>query len=141
MPKKAIKLEFEDDNGARYSFKVEGDIEKSKVLRLLELYDLLSSSSFDNSNEDGLKDNSEKDLYTKIKSLVKDMPLNGFTSKDVQNALEDRFKTSVKLPIISTYLRRMYDKGELSRKKVGREWVYFHKEIEKIILKDKRAKN
>jgi len=139
LPKKAIKLEFEDENGARYSFKVEGDIEKSKVLRLLELYDLLSSS--DNSNEGNLKDNSEKDLYDKIRSLVKDMPLNGFTSKDVQNALEDRFKTSVKLPIISTYLRRMYDKGELSRKKVGREWVYFYKKIEKIILKDKRAKN
>ncbi len=139
MPKKAIKLEFEDENGAKYSFKVEGNIEKNKVLRLLELYDLLSSS--DNVKNNETENNIEKDLYSTIKFIIKDLPLTGFTSKEIQNVLEDRYKISVKLPIISTYLRRMYDKGELSRKKVKREWVYFYKEIEKIVLKDKKAKN
>jgi len=136
LPKKAIKLEFEDENGARYSFKVEGNIEKNKVLRLLELYDLLSVSSENNDKKD-VDEEYEKDLYSKIKQLINTLPLTGFTSKDVLSMLEDRFNTSVKLPIISTYLRRMYDKGELSRKKAGREWVYFRKEVEKIIIKDK----
>ena len=138
MPRKAIKLEFEDENGAKYLFKVEGNIEKDKVLRLLELYELISESESEKKTEDITA--ADSDLYNLIRKVIREMPLTGFTSKDVLAVLEDKHNISVKLPIISTYLRRMNDRGELVRRKEGREWVYQLREIQSVTLKKKAAK-
>ncbi len=138
MPRKAIKLEFEDENGAKYLFKVEGNIEKDKVLRLLELYELISESESEKKTEDITA--ADSDLFNLIRKVIREMPLTGFTSKDVLAVLEDKHNISVKLPIISTYLRRMNDRGELVRRKEGREWVYQLREIQSVTLKKKAAK-
>ncbi len=138
MPKKSVKLEFEDENGSKYLLKVEGNINKEKVLRLLEIYDLLSEEKDEKALKEDLRE--DMDLYSLIRSLIKDLPISGFTSKDVLTALEDKVNISVKLPIISTYLRRLYDKGELGRIKRGREWIYYRKEAEKLVLKNKHSK-
>ncbi|MGC8569021.1 MAG: hypothetical protein ACP5LW_03335 [Nitrososphaeria archaeon] len=138
MPRKAIKLEFEDENGAKYLFKVEGNIEKDKVLRLLELYELISESEQEKKAEDITV--ADSDLYSLLRKIIREMPLTGFTSKDIQSVLEDRYSISVKLPIISTYLRRMNDRGELVRRKEGREWVYQLREIQNVTLLKKKVK-
>ncbi|MGC9208629.1 MAG: hypothetical protein ACP5GH_02055 [Nitrososphaeria archaeon] len=138
MPRKAIKLEFEDENGAKYLFKVEGNIEKDKVLRLLELYELISESEQEKKAEDITV--ADGDLYSLLRKIIREMPLTGFTSKDIQSVLEDRYSISVKLPIISTYLRRMNDRGELVRRKEGREWVYQLREIQNVTLLKKKVK-
>jgi hypothetical protein len=138
LPRKAIKLEFEDENGAKYLFKVEGNIEKDKVLRLLELYELISESEQEKKAE-GITV-ADSDLYSLLRKIIREMPLTGFTSKDIQSVLEDRYSISVKLPIISTYLRRMNDRGELVRRKEGREWVYQLREIQNVTLLKKKVK-
>lgn len=123
MGRKVVKLEFEDGRGARYELRLEGTFSKEKVLKLLELYELLSSEEAP--PEDG--------LLSHIRAVIADSSTHGLTSKEVLGLLEDKFKESPPLAVVSTYLRRLADKGELVRVKRGREWVYYRPELYRIV--------
>ncbi len=132
MGKKAVKLEFEDGKGARYEFKLEGSFSKEKVLRLLELYDLISSGGEESQPEDG--------LLAHLKAVASELNTHGFTSKEALAMLEDRFKESPPLAVVSTYLRRLADRGELVRAKRGKEWVYYRPEVYRVINRRPQAR-
>lgn len=119
LKNKTIRLEFDDETGSRYSLKVSGAVTRDKIMKLVDLYELM------NTNDTG---STVSTIYGKIETLLKDkFILKRFSSKDVLTAFEDEYKTGIKLSIISTYLRRLTDDNLIVRFKNGREWIYSFK--------------
>ncbi|MDG7042978.1 MAG: hypothetical protein JRM98_02500, partial [Nitrososphaerota archaeon] len=91
-------------------------LSREKIMKLIDVYELMN-----------IKQQNSKALttYDKLKSLIKDeFNLKTFTSKDILIAYEDKYKKSIELSIISTYLRRLSDDDFITRSKQGREWIY-----------------
>jgi hypothetical protein len=113
---KTVKVEFNDDSGSKYSLKISGDLSREKIMKLIDIYELMN-----------LKQQNLKKLttYDKLKSLIQEeFNLKIFDSKDILTAYEDKYKKSIELSIISTYLRRLSDDNYIKRYKQGRNWIY-----------------
>ena len=85
-------------------------------MKLIDIYELMN-----------LKQQNLKKLttYDKLKSLIQEeFNLKIFDSKDILTAYEDKYKKSIELSIISTYLRRLSDDNYIKRYKQGRNWIY-----------------
>ena len=116
MGSKTVKVEFNDDSGSKYSLKISGDLSREKIMKLIDIYELMN-----------LKQQNLKKLttYDKLKSLIQEeFNLKIFDSKDILTAYEDKYKKSIELSIISTYLRRLSDDNYIKRYKQGRNWIY-----------------
>ncbi|MDG7043981.1 MAG: hypothetical protein JRN19_00900 [Nitrososphaerota archaeon] len=116
MGSKTVKVEFNDDSGSKYSLKISGDLSREKIMKLMDIYELMN-----------IKQQNLKTLttYDKLKSLIQDeFNLKIFDSKDILTAYEDKYKKSIELSIISTYLRRLSDDNYITRYKQGRNWIY-----------------
>ena len=116
MGSKTVKVEFNDDSGSKYSLKISGDLSREKIMKLIDIYELMN-----------LKQQNLKTLttYDKLKSLIQEeFNLKIFDSKDILTAYEDKYKKSIELSIISTYLRRLSDDNYITRYKQGRNWIY-----------------
>ncbi len=130
LQRKAIRLEFEDNEGARYFFKLEGSVSRDKIIKLLDMYEIISETE---SKKTPIKD--ENTLVNRIEKIINDFSTKKFSSKTILEAYEDKFNESIKLSIISTYLRRLSDRGQLIREKKGKEWIYYHPELLKVLNK------
>ena len=42
MPRKRIRIDLEDSEGAKYNFNLEGNITREKILKIFELMDLMN---------------------------------------------------------------------------------------------------
>jgi hypothetical protein len=135
LQRKAIKLEFEDNGGAKYFFKLEGSVSRDKIIRLLDMYEIISESE---SKKTPVTDNS---IIKRIEKIINDFSTKKFSSKTILEAYEDKFNEGIKLSIISTYLRRLSDKGLLVREKRGKEWIYYHPELLKVLNKRRAAED
>ena len=131
--KKKIKIEFEDNEGSKYNLSLDGDISKSKILKVYELMESLNipaESSYDGNNTrkqgNDRVGNSLASVGSKIWHLLElKFPNSTFTSTDIQEMYEEEYKESMRLDAIATYLSRFVSKGKLVRdKKGGKEWVY-----------------
>jgi hypothetical protein len=115
MPAKKLRVEIFDADGNRYTVSCEGDISKEKILRVLDLAELLGGTSL---SGDGLRRTSCG--YTKFdlfRSFIKrSFPLEWFSSKEAQVACEQELDLPLRLSTVSTYLARMADRGFLTRK-------------------------
>jgi hypothetical protein len=130
LQRKAIKLEFEDNGGAKYFFKLEGSISRDKIIRLLDMYEIISESE-----SKKIPDSEDNSIVKRIEKIINEFSTKKFSSKNILEAYEDKYNESIKLSIISTYLRRLSDRGQLSREKRGKEWIYYHPELLKILNK------
>jgi hypothetical protein len=135
LDKKRIKIELEDEEGGKYNLSLEGNISKSKVMKVFELMDMLDARGKDNGPEainheyhQHSSESSKKDLASigaRIWDIVENQfTYNSFTSSDVLEIYEHEFKEPTQLSIISTYLSRFSDRKKLVRSKNGKEWVY-----------------
>lgn len=116
MGSKTVRVEFNDDSGSKYSLKISGDLSREKIMKLIDVYELMN-----------IKQQNSKALttYDKLKSLIQEeFNLKIFDSKDILTAYEDKYKKSIELSIISTYLRRLSDDNYIKRYKQGRNWIY-----------------
>ena len=131
MGKRSIKLEFEDEDGSKYTLKIEGTITKEKVLKLLDIYELMNLKREKEEKVYEIKNNT---LYDKIQDIIySKLSFRPFSSKELQSIYEDVYNEPIKLSIISTYLRRMVYSGKLVREKKGREWIYSLKTTSELI--------
>ena len=129
MTSKRIRIDVEDKDGAKFDFKIEGNVTREKVLKMFELMDLM------NIEEPG-EATKTNTVGGKIWHLVdKYYPTGRFTSTEILERYEDEFNEPVKLSVISTYLARFTTKNKVERAKKGREWTYqatripnYHKE-------------
>jgi hypothetical protein len=118
MPKKRIRIDMEDADGARYDIKLEGNVTREKVLKIFEMMDLMNI-------EEESEITSIDSVGAKIWHIVdKYYPMGKFNSTEILEKYEDEFNEPIKLSIISTYLSRFSNKGKVDRVKNGREWIY-----------------
>jgi len=119
--KRAVRIEFEGDDGEKYTIKLEGRLSKDKVMRIMDMYELLSG------NDQPRQEPEEDTCYGRIKHLVANrFTLRRFTSDQLRETYEDVYNEPVKIATISTYLTRMVEQGSLSRSRRGRKWTYSH---------------
>jgi len=118
MTGKRIRIDVQDKDGAKYDFKIEGNVTREKVLKIFELMDLI------NIEEQPEGANTES-VGGKILHVVdKYYPAGRFTSTEILEKYEDEFNEPIKLSVISTYLSRFTTKNKMERVKKGREWTY-----------------
>ena len=122
LGRRVIKFEFEDEDGGKYLFRLEGEITREKVLKLLDIYELMNLKT-NKAEKSSIKE--PNSLQDKILILIeKQLTFREFTSKELQELYEDEYNEPIKLSVVSTYLRRFTDNGILDRVKNGREWKY-----------------
>jgi hypothetical protein len=117
MKQKRIRIDVRDKDGAKYDFKIEGNITKEKALKIFELMDLIN-----------IEEEQAPDLDSvggKIWNIIENsFPVGKFTSSTVLEKYEDEYNEPIKLSIISTYLARFASRNRIERARVGREWSY-----------------
>jgi len=117
MKQRRIRINLEDNEGAKFKFDIEGNVTKDKVLKLFELMDLMN-----------IEEEQAPDLDSvggKIWNVVENhFPTGKFTSSDALEKYEDEYNEPIKLSIISTYLARFASRNRIERKRTGREWSY-----------------
>ena len=117
MKQKRIRIDVRDKDGAKYDFKIEGNITKEKALKIFELMDLIN-----------IEEEQAPDLDSvggKIWNIVENsFPVVKFTSSTVLEKYEDEYNEPIKLSGVSTYLARFSSRNKIERARVGREWSY-----------------
>jgi len=125
MKQKRIRINLEDNEGAKFKFDIEGNVTKDKVLKLFELMDLMN-----------IEEEQTPDLDSvggKIWNVVENhFPAGKFTSSGVLEKYEDEYNEPIKLSVVSTYLARFASQNKTKREKTGREWSY---QITRLIQK------
>ena len=117
MKQKRIRIDVRDKDGAKYDFKIEGNITKEKALKIFELMDLINIEEEQAPNLDS--------IGGKIWNIVENsFPIGKFTSSEVLEKFEDEYNEPIKLSIISTYLARFAQRNRIERARIGREWSY-----------------
>ena len=118
MAKKKIRIDLEDDEGAKYNFNLEGNVTREKLLKIFDLMELV--------NVEEEQEGPELDtIAAKIWHIVdKFFPVGKFTSSALREKYEDEYNEPIKLATIATYLSRFNSKGRIGRARSGREWEY-----------------
>jgi hypothetical protein len=121
LAKRRIKIEFDDGEGGKYRINIEGNISRDKVLKIIDIAEMIEGKNEGSSQITLSKDTTFGRVYTLIE---KKFALGSFTSTDILEAYEDEYNTPIRLSIISTYLQRLTEKGLLTRNKTNLGWVY-----------------
>ena len=117
MKQKRIRIDVQDKDGAKYDFKIEGNVTKEKVLKIFELMDLINIEEEQAPNLDS--------VGGKIWRVAENsFPTGRFTSSEVLEKYEDEYNEPIKLSVISTYLARFASRNRIERTRTGREWSY-----------------
>ena len=117
MKEKRIRIDVQDKDGAKYDFKIEGNVTKEKVLKIFELMDLINIEEEQAPNLDS--------VGGKIWGIIENsFPTGKFTSSTVLEKYEDEYNEPIKLSVISTYLARFASRNKIERTRAGREWSY-----------------
>jgi hypothetical protein len=120
--RKKVKVEITDEDGTIYSLALHGKFSHDKVMRMMELVDLLGQGSHNDSQ--ALPPN-ESTTYGRILKLIQSSYSGKeFSSADIARDYEDRHASPIPLSTVSTYLSRLADRGFLNRQKFGNSWVY-----------------
>lgn len=121
LTKKKIKIEFSDDEGGNYTLSLDGSMSRDKVLKLMDMVELLGGNEEKEKTSLLSKDSSFGKLYDLIENKF---PLGSFTSNDILEVYEDEFNMPIRLSTISTYLSRLEKKKLLSREWSASGWLY-----------------
>ena len=117
MNQKRIRIDVQDKDGAKYDFKIEGNVTKEKALKIFELMDLINIEEEQAPNLDS--------VGGKIWNVIENsFPAGRFTSSEVLEKYEDEYNEPIKLSVISTYLARFASRNRIERTRAGREWSY-----------------
>jgi hypothetical protein len=120
--RKKVKVEITDEEGTTYSLALRGRFSHEKVMRVMELIDLLGQT--DHNTSTTLPPN-ESTTYGRILKLIQSSyAAKEFSSADIARDYEERHASPIPLSTVSTYLSRLADRGILSRQKFGNSWVY-----------------
>ena len=117
MKQKRIRIDVHDKDGAKYDFKIEGNITKEKALKIFELMDLINIEEDQAPNLDS--------VGGKIWNIIDNsFPVGKFTSSEMLEKYEDEYNEPIKLSVVSTYLARFASRNRIERTRAGREWSY-----------------
>jgi len=120
--RKKVKVEITDDDGTTYSFALQGAVTQTKVMRMMELIDMVGEAGH-KARTVALGD--ESTTYGRILKLItSSYTTKEFSSADIARDYEEKHATPIPLSTVSTYLSRLSERGILSRQKFGNSWVY-----------------
>ncbi len=120
--RKKVKVEITDEDGTTYSFALQGSFTQNKVMRMMELIDMIGEPSH---RPRAQASNDESTTYGRILKLIASAyPAKEFSSADIARDYEEQHGTPIPLSTVSTYLSRLSEKGTLTRQKFGNSWVY-----------------
>jgi hypothetical protein len=121
-----VRIEFEDDEGTKYSLAVHGHLSRQKVMKAIDLFNII------NNGEDtiGTLAPDTNTLYGKLFGLIEQSFSAGdFSSTDISREYEEKFGEPVHLSTVATYLARLVDRGYLIRQRFSNSWVYHRKRL------------
>lgn len=114
MPTRKLRLEILDSKGNRYTITCEGDVNKERMLHLLDLAELVGGSE---ENDQWRRTSSATTKFEKVHAIVEQQFAYGwFSSQDVKRVCEKELNAMLSLSTVSTYLLRLADRGFLLRK-------------------------
>jgi hypothetical protein len=120
--RKKVKVEITDEEGTTYSLSLHGKFSHEKVMRMMELLDLLGQGDHNRSQVPPLDDST---TFGRILKLIQSTySAKEFSSADIARDYEDKHGSPIPLSTVSTYLSRLADRGLLNRQKFGNSWVY-----------------
>ena len=131
--RKRVKVEFQDDTGTKYSLAVEGRLSRDKVLKIMDLMELVEG---DHGIEAPAPDTSS--AFGRVMKIIEtSYPGKEFTTADIARDYEETHGQSIQLSMVSTYLSRLAERGTLKRQKFGNSWVYrrVHLATDQVSLK------
>ena len=120
--RKKVKVEITDDDGTTYSLALQGRFSQDKVMRMMELLDLLGQA--DHNAPRSLPADDSTTYGKTLKLIQSSYSTKEFSSADISRDYEELYSSPIPLSTISTYLSRLADKGILKREKFGNSWVY-----------------
>jgi hypothetical protein len=121
LPKRRIKIEFDDGQGGKYKISMEGKVSRDNVLKIIDMAEIIEGKSEVNQPIALSKDTNFGRLYNLIEEKF---TFGSFTSTDVLEAYEDEYNTPIRLSVISTYLQRLTERGMLVRNRTNLGWSY-----------------
>ncbi|MCL2289224.1 MAG: hypothetical protein FWC34_00735 [Bacteroidetes bacterium] len=127
MTTRKMRVELSDNDGNRYTIAFEGQMTRDKVLRILDLVDLLGgipNESQGTNNINQIHTNTFSRFEKVYMVVQKNFPIIWFTSKDIQTIYEHELKEPISLSTASTYLTRMTKKSLLIRTGTGNSVKY-----------------
>jgi hypothetical protein len=115
MPARKLRFEVFDSQGNRYTITCEGSVNREKVLRLLDLVELVGGT--EDQNEGWRRTSLVNTKFRKICAVIEQhFSLGWFSSQDAKKVCEQAFGEPLSLSTVSTYLARLTDRGFLMRK-------------------------
>ncbi|MBS7643519.1 hypothetical protein KEJ26_02900 [Candidatus Bathyarchaeota archaeon] len=124
MPARKIRVDIHDHDGNHFSISLEGHVTREKVLQILDLVELLGGAPITVS-ESRRKLPQELTKFEKVIEVIeRRFPVGWFSSRDVQTAYEELYKTGLSLSTSSTYLSRLVSKGILLHTRSSTGWRY-----------------
>ncbi len=119
--RKRVKVEITDDEGTTYSLALHGRFTQEKVMKMMELLDLLGRAD----HGEAAAVPGESTTYGKVLKLIRQSySAREFSSADIARDYEELNTATIPLSTVSTYLSRLADRGVLKRTKFGNSWVY-----------------
>ena len=123
MPTRKVKVDFIDEQGAKHSITVEGDITREKIAKVLDYVELMGAAPKTNKPFNEIQ--SPRNLFERIQGVIGSYFSDKmFVSKDVRELYREVYGEYISLSTISTYLSRLVDKGTLMRSGSSFEWKY-----------------
>ena len=120
--RKKVKVEITDEEGTTYSLSLQGKFSQDKVLKMMELMDVLGNQPH---NKAETNEPDESTAYGKLLKLIQSSySTKEFSSADIARDYEEYNNSPIPLSTVSTYLSRLADRGALKRQKFGNSWVY-----------------
>lgn len=120
--RKKVKVEITDEEGTTYSLALRGRFSHEKVMRVMELIDLLGQGEH---NSPSSLPPDESTTYGRMLKLIQSSySAKEFSSADIARDYEDLNASPIPLSTVSTYLSRLAERGILNRQKFGNSWVY-----------------
>jgi hypothetical protein len=123
MRAKRIRLSIEGVDGAKYTIIAEGSFRQETVLGLLAtLHGAAPDEIGTPSNLDLLQGDT---IQARVARLIEErFNLGSFSSADLKEAFEERYRQPISLSAAATYLSRLASRGLLHRQRNGPSWLY-----------------
>jgi hypothetical protein len=116
-----VKVEFQDEDGTRYTLAAEGKLTRRKVMKIMDLMDIVDSQPA----EVEAPPTDTTTFFGKLLNLIDtSFPGVEFSSSDIAGAFEEKYNQPIPLSTVATYLARLVDRGVLKRQKFSNSWVY-----------------
>jgi hypothetical protein len=133
MASRKIKIEVSDNMGGNFSISYSGQVNREKVLQLLDFIDLLGGSN------DNLSDTKEaRSKFDRIIHILENhYPVGSFITSDIQRNYEDEFKEPINLSTVSTYIARLVNKKIVIHSGLGSKRTY---KLNRSVLIEKMTK-